>query len=281
MSAARPLRIASDVGELATVIEPRASWADLILPDDQVALLRELVGHVRGRTTVHERWGFRSRAVDGLGIAALFEGESGTGKSLAAEVVASDLGMSLLRVDLATVVSKYIGETEKNVARVFTAAEASGAIILFDEAEALFGKRSEVRDSHDRYANIEIAYLLQRMETYRGLAILTSNAKSSLDRAFQRRLRFIVRFPFPDQVGRERIWRASIPADAPQRGLTFGKLARLNVAGGDIRNIALGAAFRAAAESKPISMAHVRDAARREMEKLGRQPSDADTRGWL
>ena len=281
VAAARPAPEVGRLGDLGTWLEPRATWSHLVLPPDQVSILREIVAQVLGRTTVYESWGFRSRAADGLGIAALFEGDSGTGKTLAAEVVANELGLWVLRVDLASVVSKYIGETEKNIAKVFEAAEGTGAVILFDEAEALFGKRSEVRDSHDRYANIEVAYLLQRIESYRGLAILTSNAKSSIDRAFLRRLRFVVRFPFPNQGQREQIWRASFPAAAPTANLDFGKLSHLNLAGGDIRNIALAAAFLAAGASEPVSMAHLRAATRRELEKLGRPPSEADTRGWL
>ncbi|HXI45138.1 MAG TPA: ATP-binding protein [Candidatus Acidoferrales bacterium] len=279
-AAAQPATALGLLGSLATWIEPRASWADLVLPDEQISALRAIVAQVRGRTKVNELWGFRSTARDGGGIAVLFEGESGTGKSLAAEVLATELGLPLLRVDLASVVSKYIGETEKNIGRIFEAAEGSGAIILFDEAEALFGKRSDVRDSHDRYANIEIAYLLARTEAYRGLAILTSNAKASLDRAFQRRLRFVVRFPFPDQTLRARIWTATFPKDAPLRGVDVDRLARLAVAGGDIRNIATAAAFAAAAAGELITMRHLRGAAVRELEKLGRAPTDADTRGW-
>ena len=277
---ARSAKAADGLGELATWIEPRARWDSLVVPADQQRLLREIVDQVRGRTTVHEAWGFRSRAADGLGLAVLFEGDSGTGKSLAAEVLAAELGIAVLRVDLASVVSKYIGETEKNIARVFEAAEGTGALILFDEAEALFGKRSEVRDSHDRYANIEVAYLLQRIEAYRGLAILTSNAKSSIDRAFLRRLRFVVRFPFPDLEQREQIWRAVFPASMPARRIDYAKLARLNLAGGDIRNIAIGAAFLAAAARQPVGMRHLRDAAHRELEKLGRPAAAIDTRGW-
>ncbi len=276
LRAIRPATDSDAVGELATWIEPRADWDQLVLPMDQIDVLREIVDQVRGRTTVHDAWAFRARAGDGLGIAALFEGDSGTGKSLAAEVVATALGLPVLRVDLAGVVSKYIGETEKNVSRIFAVAEGSGAVILFDEAEALFGKRTEVKDSHDRYANIEVAYLLQRVEAYRGLAILTSNARSSIDKAFLRRLRFVVKFPFPDQSHRERIWRAAFPTAAPTRGIDYRSLSRLPLAGGDIRNIALGAAFRAAAAGEPIRMVHIRAATRRELEKLGRSPSDAD-----
>ena len=203
-------------------------------------------------------------------IAALFSGESGTGKTLAAEVMANELGLDLYRVDLSAVVSKYIGETEKNLRRVFDAAEDSGAILLFDEADALFGKRSEVKDSHDRYANIEISYLLQRMDAYRGLAVLTTNMKTALDRAFQRRLRFIVNFPFPDSELREAIWRRVFPPQAPLGEFDSASFARLNLPGGNIRNIALNAAFLAAAEQGPIGHATVIAAARSEFAKLER-----------
>ena len=200
-------------------------------------------------------WGFAAKGARGLGISALFAGESGTGKTMAAEVLANELHLDLYRIDLAAVVSKYIGETEKNLKRVFDAAEDSGAILLFDEADALFGKRSEVKDSHDRYANIEVSYLLQRMEAYRGLAILTTNLKNALDTAFLRRLRFVVQFPFPDARQRELIWRGIFPAATPLDGVDCAKLARLNVAGGNIRNIAMNAAFLAAEAGSPVAMA--------------------------
>src|SRR5262249_18959074 len=197
-------------------------------------------------TQVYERWGFGARTSRGLGVTALFAGESGTGKTLAAEVLARELGLDLYRIDLAATVSKYIGETEKNLRRVFDAAEASGAGLLFDEADALFGKRGEGEDGHDRYANLEVAYLLQRMESYRGLAILTTNLRSNVDRAFLRRLRFVVQFPFPDAAQRAEIWRRTLPDAAPVDGLDVDALARLNVSGGSIRSIALAAAFAAA-----------------------------------
>jgi SpoVK/Ycf46/Vps4 family AAA+-type ATPase len=216
-----------------------------------------------------------------LGISALFTGESGTGKTMAAEVLARELGLELYRIDLSAVVSKYIGETEKNLRRVFDAAEESGAILLFDEADALFGKRSEVKDSHDRYANIEVSYLLQRMEAYRGLAILTTNLRTALDAAFQRRLRFVVQFPFPDQEQRELIWRGVFPAATPLEGIDHGKLARLNVAGGHIRNIALNAAFSAAAEGRPVRMQYVLQAARAEAAKREQALTETETRGWV
>jgi SpoVK/Ycf46/Vps4 family AAA+-type ATPase len=196
-------------------------------------------------------------------------------------VLAHELELPLYRIDLSAVVSKYIGETEKNLARVFDAAEEDGTILLFDEADALFGKRSEVKDSHDRYANIEVSYLLQRMEAYRGLAILTTNHKAALDTAFQRRLRFVVHFPFPDAAHREAIWRATLPAQTPVDGLDFRKLARLSVAGGTIRNIALNAAFLAADGGSPVTMRHVLRAAHMEAAKRETAFSDAETRGWV
>jgi SpoVK/Ycf46/Vps4 family AAA+-type ATPase len=198
---------------------------------------------------------------------------------MAAEVLAGELRRDLFRIDLSAVVSKYIGETEKNLARVFDEAEDSGAILLFDEADALFGRRSEVRDSHDRYANIEVSYLLQRMEAYRGLAILTTNQKTALDPSFQRRLRFIVHFPFPDLAQREAIWRRAFPAVSPTSGLDCAKLAKLHMTGGQIRNIALNAAFQAAADASPIKPAHLLAAAHHEGAKRERPLSDAETRG--
>jgi SpoVK/Ycf46/Vps4 family AAA+-type ATPase len=217
---------------------------------------------------VYERWGFGARLGRGKGIAALFAGPSGTGKTMAAEVIANYLRLDLYRVDLSRVVSKYIGETEKNLRQVFDAAEQSGAILFFDEADALFGKRSEVRDSHDRYANIEINYLLQRMEDYRGLAILATNMKSLLDQAFLRRLRFLVDFPFPSAAQRTRIWRGAFPPAAETENLDYEFLSRLEITGGNIKNIALNAAFLAAAAGAPISMQLLLMAARREYSKI-------------
>jgi hypothetical protein len=270
----------SKLDDLAQRIPRGALWDDLVLPRPQTAALRQIAAQVRNRLRVYDEWGFGRRSVRGLGVAALFSGGSGTGKTLAAEVLASELDLDLYRIDLSSVVSKYIGETEKNLKRVFDAAEDGGAVLLFDEADALFGKRSEVKDSHDRYANIEVSYLLQRMEAYRGLAILTTNLKSALDPAFQRRLRFIVHFPFPDEGEREAIWRRTFPASAPTADLDFAKLARLNVAGGGIRNIALNAAFLAADEDAPVAMRHLLHAAHVESAKLERPLSEAETRGW-
>jgi SpoVK/Ycf46/Vps4 family AAA+-type ATPase len=236
---------------------------------------------VRHRARVYEEWGFAARTARGLGITALFEGPSGTGKTMAAEVLAHALDLDLYRIDLSGVVSKYIGETEKNLAQLFAAAEGSGAILFFDEADALFGKRSEVRDSHDRYANIEVSYLLQRMESYRGLAILTSNLKSALDGAFLRRLRFIVHFPFPDAASRAQIWQRIFPGDTPTRALQPERLAQLNVSGGHIRNIALCAAFSAAERGEPVTMQHVLHGTRLEYAKLEKPLADAEIRGWM
>lgn len=269
------------MSDLAQLIDARAGWDDLVLPDSQRAILHQLAVHTRHRLTVHHDWGFADKGTRGLGVATLFSGESGTGKTLAAEVLANALGLALYRIDLSAVVSKYIGETEKNLRKLFDAAEDIGAILLFDEADALFGKRSDVKDSHDRYANIEVSYLLQRMEAYRGLAILTTNHKAALDTAFQRRLRFVVHFPFPDALQREAIWRCIFPPATPLDNLDFGKLARLNVAGGNIRNIAMTAAFLAAEAQTPVSMAQLRRAAHLEAAKTERAPSEAEIRGWV
>jgi ATPase family associated with various cellular activities (AAA) len=267
--------------DLAQRLEPAAGWYDLVLPEAQRIALRQIAAHAKHRLTVYQHWGFAAKGARGLGISALFAGESGTGKTMAAEVLANELHLDLYRIDLAAVVSKYIGETEKNLRRVFDGAEESGAILLFDEADALFGKRSEVRDSHDRYANIEVSYLLQRMEAYRGLAILTTNMKPALDVAFQRRLSFVVYFPFPDQQQRELIWRGVFPAATPMEQIDYPKLSRLSMSGGNIRNIALNAAFLAAEEGTPVRMSHLLQAAHGEAAKRERPLSDAETRGWI
>jgi hypothetical protein len=266
---------------LAQRIEPVATWDDLVLPEPQIRTLHEIAMHVKQRFKVYDDWGFASRGSRGLGISALFTGDSGTGKTMAAEVIANELRLDLYRIDLSQVVSKYIGETEKNLRRIFDAAEEGGAILLFDEADALFGKRSEVRDSHDRYANIEVSYLLQRMEAYRGLAILTTNMKNSLDPAFLRRIRFILQFPFPDASQRAGIWKRIFPASTPTERLDVNKLARLNVAGGNIRNIALNAAFMAADEGEAVGMKHLLYAARSECAKLEKSLSETEIGGWI
>lgn len=266
--------------DLAQRLKPLADWDDLILPEEQRRTLREIAAQVRHRFRVYDAWGFSAKCTRGLGISALFTGPSGTGKTMAAEVLAHELQLDLYRIDLSQVVNKYIGETEKNLRRVFDAAEDSGVILLFDEAEALFGKRSEVKDSHDRYANIEVSYLLQRMEAYRGLAILTTNLKTALDTAFLRRIRFVVQFPFPDAAQRAEIWRRIFPTTTPTEGLDVRKLSCLNVPGGNIRNIALNAAFLAADDGQSVRMSHLLRAARTEYAKLEKPLADAETRGW-
>ncbi len=268
------------LGDLAQFLEPVATWEDLVLPEAQRRTLQDIVLQVRQRARVYETWGFAAKSARGLGISALFHGPSGTGKTTAAEAMAHALCLDLYRIDLSQVVSKYIGETEKNLRRVFDAAEEGGAVLLFDEADALFGRRTEVKDSHDRYANIEVSYLLQRMESYRGLAILTTNLKGSIDDAFQRRIRFMVPFPFPDASQRAEIWRRIFPAQTPTEGLDVEKLARLNVAGGTIRNIALYATFLAADEGVPVQMPHLLRATRAEYTKLEKPLTDQEIRGW-
>jgi hypothetical protein len=266
---------------LAQRIEPAATWEDLVLPDLQKQLLGQIAVQVRQRGKVYQTWGFASKGSRGLGISALFAGPSGTGKTMAGEVLASELRLDLYRIDLSQVVSKYIGETEKNLRCVFDAAEGGAAILLFDEADALFGKRSEVKDSHDRYANIEVGYLLQRMEAYRGLAILTTNRKEALDFAFLRRIRFVVEFPFPEAAQRAEIWRRIFPPSTPTEGLRIDRLARLSAAGGNIYNIAMGAAFLAADAGEPVRMSHLLSAARSEFTKIERPWTDAETAGWV
>lgn len=274
----RQLRLGMD--GLAQVVEPRATWDDLVLPEPQILLLRTIVAQVRQRTRVADEWGFSRKSERGLGIHALFTGPSGTGKTMAAEVMANELARDLYRIDLSAVVSKYVGETEKNLRRVFDTAERSGAILLFDEADALFGKRSEVRDSHDRYANIEVSFLLQRCESYPGLAILTTNLKTAIDPAFARRLRFTVHFPFPDEARRLEIWRRIFPNETPCDGLEYEKLATLSLSGGLIRNVALNAAFLAADAGEPVRMNHLAAAAMAEHAKLERPLTEAELVGW-
>ncbi|HWJ72312.1 MAG TPA: ATP-binding protein [Kaistia sp.] len=255
---------------MAQRLSNRAGFDDLVLPASQAAMLRDIARQLRQRERVYRDWGFADKYQLGQGLVALFSGESGTGKTLAAEAIATEAGLDLYRIDLASLVSKYIGETEKNLKRLFDAAEASGAVLLFDEADALFGKRSDVKDSHDRYANIEVAYLLQRVETYRGLAVLTTNMKSALDRAFLRRIRFVVNFPMPDQAARERIWRRQFPAAAPLGAIDFAALSRLNICGGNIRSIAVNAAFKAADAGTAIDQTLLMTAAHEEFAKLER-----------
>lgn len=265
---------------LAQRIDPKATWDDIVLTGEVAEILHQIAAQVRHRNIVYDAWGFREKMSRGLGINALFGGESGTGKTMAAEVLANELRLNLYRIDLSAVVSKYIGETEKNLRRLFDAAENGGAILFFDEADALFGKRSEVKDSHDRYANIEVNYLLQRMEAYRGLAILATNMKSALDQAFMRRLRFVITFAFPNAQQRWAIWQRIFPPGTrlPEDGLDYDTLARLNLTGGSIQNVALNAAFLAAHQDQPVTMALIFAAARSEFRKLERPIREADFR---
>jgi winged helix domain-containing protein/ATPase family protein associated with various cellular activities (AAA) len=267
---------APKLDELAQRIVPCYGWDDIVLPPEPLRQLHEIAAQVAHRTRVYQDWAFGAKLNRGRGISVLFAGASGTGKTMAAEVLARHLRLDLYRIDLAGVVSKYIGETERNLRSIFTAGERGGVILFFDEADALFGKRSEIHDSHDRYANIEVNYLLQRMEDFRGLAILATNRKSALDSAFVRRLRFIIDFPFPDAAHRLLIWQSVFPTQADLHALDFFWLARFEIAGGHIRNIALAAAFLAASEGAPISMVHVMRAARREYSKMGRIVPEAD-----
>ncbi|HBB32868.1 MAG TPA: ATPase [Cyanobacteria bacterium UBA9273] len=267
--------------DLAQRVEAIATWDNLVLPEQQKNVLRNISIHVRQRAKVYQEWGFAGKEAKGLGISALFSGASGTGKTMAAEVLAKELRLDLYRIDLSAVVSKYIGETEKNLRRIFDAAETGGAILLFDEADALFGKRTQVKDSHDRHANVEVSYLLQRMEAYQGLAILTTNLKESLDQAFLRRIRFSIKFPFPDGSARVQIWQRIFPERTPTKKLDFNKLGNLNVAGGNIRNIALNAAFAAAEAGEPVMMKHILQAAEAECVKLERSLTDVEIRGWV
>lgn len=267
--------------ELAQSVETTATWEDLILPTKEKFVLHDIAAHVRQRLTVYEKWGFAGRSRRGLGISALFAGTSGTGKTMAAEVLGNELQLDVYRIDLSSVIDKYIGETEKNLKRIFDAAEGGGVILLFDEADALFGKRTEVKDSHDRHANVGVSYLLQRMEAYRGLAVLTTNLKNSLDQAFLRRLRFVIQFPFPDAEQRTEIWRRAFPEKTPTQDLDYLKLGKLSVAGGNIRNIALNSAFIAADHNEPVQMKHILQAAKIEYIKLEKPMMDAEIKGWV
>jgi hypothetical protein len=260
------------LGELAIKIEPRYGWNDVVLPENTLAQLHEICSQVRHRHRVLGEWRFERKLSYGKGLSALFVGPSGTGKTMAAEVIANELQLDLYKIDLSSVVSKYIGETEKNLAKIFTEAESSNAILFFDEADALFGKRTKVSDAHDRYANIETSYLLQKMESYAGVAILATNFQENIDEAFARRIRFLVDFPFPDAERRQQIWRTHFPAEAPtSREIDYAWLGeQLQITGGNIKNIALNAAFLAAADGGEIAMDHVLRGAKREFEKIGK-----------
>jgi len=263
---------------MARKIAPRYTWSDIVLPDDQLTLLREIVATVRGRSLVLEEWGVGRKLASSPGVTMLFSGPPGTGKTMAAEVIAAELSLDLYKIDLSTIISKYIGETEKNLERIFSEAQSSNAILFFDEADAIFGKRSEVKDAHDRYANIEISYLLQRMEAYNGVTILATNLRANLDEAFTRRLQFAVDFPFPDEGYRLRIWQTLLPPGVPHEpDLDFALLARrFKLAGGNIRNILVSAAYLAAADGGRVAMRHLLHGTRRELQKMGRLVNEKD-----
>jgi hypothetical protein len=274
---------AGGLERLARRIEADAAWHDLVLPPDVANQLRELTSRARHRERVLAEWGMGGSASRGSGLTALFAGDSGTGKTLSAEVVAADLGLDLYVIDLATVVDKYIGETEKNLDRIFSEADRVNGVLLFDEADAIFGKRSEVKDARDRYANVEIAYLLQRMERFDGIAILTTNLRANLDEAFLRRLDIIVDFPMPEEEDRLRLWELHLPRVIP-RGpdvdLDF-LAAAFKLSGGNIRNVCLAAAFYAAAADRPLSMLDLVRGTEREYQKLGRLTHPEEFGDWL
>jgi len=260
------------VGRFAIRIEPRYTWSDIVLSQEKANQLRSIASWMKYRRQVHRDWGFGEKLSRGKGLNVLFTGPSGTGKTMAAEVLAGELSLDLYQIDLSSVVSKYIGETEKNLSAIFREAEQSQALLFFDEADALFGKRTEVKDAHDRYANIEVNYLLQRVEQYEGVVILATNLQQNLDDAFLRRMQEVLEFPFPDEILRERIWRGHLPGNAPRESdIDFGFLGKkFKMTGGNIKNIVLGAAFLAAQESKPISMSHLILATKAEYQKEGK-----------
>jgi SpoVK/Ycf46/Vps4 family AAA+-type ATPase len=270
-----------ELAALAVKVEPNYRWDDIVLPQDTVAQLREMCQRVEYRHRVLGEWGFDSKLSLGKGVNALFSGPSGTGKTMAAEIIAAELGLDLYKIDLSGVVSKYIGETEKNLDRIFSTAESANAILFFDEADALFGKRSEVHDSHDRYANIEISYLLQKIEQYEGIAILATNLRQNLDDAFVRRLAFTIHFPFPDEESRRFIWAGIWPRALPLAAdVDMDFLARqFKLSGGNIKNIALAASFLAAADGGEVNMEHLFSATRREYQKMGKILSEAELYG--
>ncbi len=270
------------LASLAKKITPHYTWDDIILPPDRLQQLREICNSVKYRALVYSQWGFGRKLSLGKGLNVLFAGPSGTGKTMAAEILAGELGLDLYKIDLSTVISKYIGETEKNLARIFAEAETSNAILFFDEADALFGRRSEVRDSHDRYANIEISYLLQKMEEYEGVVILATNLKKNMDDAFVRRMHFTVEFPFPAEKDRRRIWERIWPEDTPRSNdidLDF-MARRFEIAGGNIRNIALAAAFLAADDGGAVNMEHLISATQREFQKMGKVVLGGEFEGY-
>ncbi|MCP4216790.1 MAG: ATP-binding protein, partial [bacterium] len=266
------------LSELARKITPHYIWSDIVLPHDEFQQLSEMCSYVKYRHVVYNDWGFEDKISLGKGLNILFSGPSGTGKTMAAEIVANELKLDFYKIDLSCIVSKYIGETEKNLGKIFKEAETSNCILFFDEADALFGKRSEVKDSHDRYANIEINYLLQKMEEHEGIVILATNFRKNIDDAFSRRMHFALDFPFPDQEYRKNIWEKIFPSDTPKSfDIDYEFLAKqFQLAGGSIKNIALNAAFLAAGNSGNVDMFHIVHAAKREYQKMGKLCTQSD-----
>ena len=260
------------LANFAKRIDVTQEWTDFVIDADLAQSITELIARIRRRTTVYEQWGFADKVGKGLGVSALFSGPPGTGKTMVAALIAKELRLELYQVDMAKITSKFIGETEKQLGELFDAAEASHAILLFDEADSLFGKRTEVKSSNDRYANLETNYVLQRLESFTGICLLTSNHESNIDPAFQRRLSLHLRFQLPDEDERQRLWCAMLPAAAPVApNLDIAGLARrFEMSGGYIRNAALRAAFLAAEEGTTITDAHLEHAARLEYEGMGK-----------
>lgn len=273
------------ISSLAIKIDPHYTWKDIVLPKDTKSQLKEVCGFIRHRGKVYSDWGFEKKLSLGKGLNVLFSGPSGTGKTMAAEIVANVVDLDIYKIDLSNVVSKYIGETEKNLEKIFNEAQSSNAILFFDEADSLFGKRSEVKDAHDRYANIEIAYLLQKMEEHVGTVILASNFRKNIDDAFLRRLHFTIEFPLPDDMSREMIWKGTFPAETPLGDdVDFAFLSKFKFTGGNIKNIALAAAFLAAEGSDIVGMEHLTKATKRELQKIGKLFTEADFgeySGWI
>lgn len=260
------------LNDLAKRIKPRYTWNDIILPQEKISLLKEISSMVKYKHVVYEEWGFGGKLALGKGISALFHGEPGTGKTMACDIIAKELEMDLYKIDISTIISKYIGETEKNLNKIFTEAESSNAILFFDEADSIFGKRTEVKDSHDRYSNIEVSYLLQKIDEYNGIVVMATNYAQNIDEAFERRLHFSINFPFPDEESRLRIWKNIFPKAMPLGDdVDLELLAKkMEIAGGNIKNIALCAAFYAAENDKMVRMEHVTRACKREYDKMGR-----------
>lgn len=268
------------VDHLAHRIETLATWDDIVLPKEDLNTLKEITMQVKYRSKVYNEGGFAKKQSRGLGISVLFSGESGTGKTMAAEVIANDLNLDLYRIDLSQIKNKFVGESEKNIKKVFDSFEDGGAILLFDEADSLFGKRGEVQDSHDSHKNFQIGYLLQRMENFNGLAILTTNMKNAIDKAFERRIRFSVNFERPNLQHRRKIWEKAFPNQAWVNGVDYKKLALANIPGGNIKNIAMNAAFLAASEDSKIGMNHLLQATKNEYKKVDRHLSNSEIKDW-